>query len=115
MWHVTFFALSAAISLCCLLVAVYAAKSATRRLELPQQTLRSVVSRMQSLEDWKVEMIQLQQDLANQLKMTRVRSALNHSRHKNEVPSDPDPYTQPDEWRKMMGKRLAEAKTGVKL
>jgi hypothetical protein len=54
-------------------------------------------------------------DLANRLKMIRVRSANAHSVPNQAASTDPDPYKDPDGWRKMMTRRMAEAKTGMKL
>lgn len=54
-------------------------------------------------------------DLANRLKMTRVRNANAHSAQSPDVSTDPDPYKDPEAWRKMMGRRMAEAKMGTKL
>jgi len=52
-------------------------------------------------------MLQHLADLTNRLKMSKVRAAAKHADNSG---ADPDPYTQPDEWRKMMNRRLAEAK-----
>jgi len=107
MWTVIFSALSACVSLICLGTAVFAARIAGRRQESPRAAIRSCELRLQSLEDSRTETTQLLTDLANRLKMMRVRSA---SRHAEGSPDEPDPYKDPDKWRTMMNKRLAAAK-----
>lgn len=112
MWTVIFCALSVCVSVICLLVASYAVRIANQRQESPRHAIRSCELRLQSLEDSRTETLQTLADLANRLKMQRVRAA---AKHAEGSPGEPDPYTQPDEWRKLANKRLSEAKLGVKL
>lgn len=53
--------------------------------------------------------------LANRVKMQRVRNVTEHGRARPGDGAMPDPMTQPNEWRTAMNRKLAEAKTGVKL
>jgi hypothetical protein len=59
------------------------------------------------LEDSRIETLQTLTDLANRIKMQKVRAA---TRHADASRDDPDPFKNPDEWRSMMNKRLAAAK-----
>lgn len=115
MWLATFCALSVTACIVCTLACLSAVKAADRVSESVRRRVSSCESRVESLEDSLKEALTLMADLANRIKMTRVRAAASHLDHRQSQSTDPDPYTQPDEWRKMMGKRLAEAKTGVKL
>jgi hypothetical protein len=112
MWAVIFCALSALGSIGCLLAALSLARRAKVAAELPHQKVRSVESRLLLLERSLNDQQELLTELANKVKMTKLRNVV---RHGSNGAADPDPYSQPDEWRKMMGKRLAEAKLGVKL
>jgi len=53
--------------------------------------------------------------LSNRVKMQRVRNVTEHGRTQTGNGSMPDPRTNPEEWRLAMNRKLAEAKTGVKL
>lgn len=98
---------TAVLSLFCLLAALWCARSAARA-QLSAERLRqsagslppSVLSRLTDLED----AVAL---LANKLKMSRVRAAATHAEK-----SEPDPYTDPDGWRKMMNARIQRQKLG---
>jgi hypothetical protein len=106
LWHGIFFALIAAVAVNALGTALYAVRLANRALGLPQIKLRSVESRLQLLEQLTEEQTSAQTDLANRLKMMRVRSATSHA-----TKSDnglPDPYKEPDRWRIEANKRLAQ-------
>lgn len=107
MWLAIFCALSASASILCMLAATYAARIAIRRSASPRQAIRSVELRIQSLEDWRMELTQTLLDMANQLKMKKVRAATNHSAGSRD---EPDPYQNPDAWRTMMNKRIAASK-----
>jgi len=104
MWPAIFCALSAVLSVVCLAAAVYAARSARHVAELPAAKLRSLESRMQSTEDLAAECRDLVKDLANRVKMARVRRAgLDHATRDDELP---DPHRDPEGWRKAMNLRL---------
>jgi hypothetical protein len=69
--------------------------------------LRSHASRIELLEDSQQSAVTELTALANRVKMQRVRAATDHA---SRPAGDPDPYTNPDEWRSVMNKRLAAAK-----
>lgn len=109
MWTVIFSVLSASACIASLTAVFYAARIATRLREL-QRTLKPLpLSRLQLIETSVNEITTELQAVANSLKMQRVRAATTHATAKK---IDPDPYTQPDEWRKMMNSRLAQQKMG---
>jgi len=63
-----------------------------------------------------LELLQIEVErLANRVKMQRVRNATEHGQTRPGNGSMPDPISQPNEWRTAMNRKLAEAKTGVKL
>lgn len=82
--------------------------------------MRSALSRIQSLsESLEATQVELER-LSNRVKMQRVRNVTEHGQATPgpKPPGNgamPDPYTQKDEWRHAMNKRLAESKLGVKL
>lgn len=115
MWSGIFFALSVTVCIVCSLVSLSAVKVAARASESARRRLSSCESRIESLESSHKDALTLMGDLANRLKMTRVRAAASHLDRDQGKSTEPDPYTQPDEWRKSMNKRLAEARTGAKL
>ena len=108
MWLVISCALSASTAILSLGVAMRAlsaARSAAHVQELPHQRLRSCESAVQSLAESREEQAAAMLDLANRLKMIKVRSASIHAtRTEGEMP---DPYTDPDRWRTAMNKRIA--------
>jgi hypothetical protein len=105
MWLTFFCVLTAAISCASLTVSVFAARRAARALESPPIRQRSVELKLQSAEDLLAEHTQAITDLTNRLKMMKVRSASSHAtRSDNELP---DPYRDPDGWRRAMNTRLA--------
>jgi len=109
MWAVIFCALSATACVICMVSAIFAARTAARRSESPRAAIRSCELRLQSLEDSRTETTQLLADLANRLKMMRVRSA---SRHAEDSQAGPDPFRNPNEWRTMMNRKIAQSKLG---
>lgn len=113
MWLVISSALTALVATSSLVLSLLAVRRANRALASPPVKLRSVELRLQSAEDLASEHTQAITDLANRLKMMKVRKA---SAHGSKVDDEtPDPYTQADEWRKMMNKRLTESRMGTKL
>jgi len=111
MWSGIFNALSASSFILSILALYFAVRSAIRAREL-QATLRPLpLSRLQSIETSQAEMLVELQAVANSLKMQKVRAAANHTSGRS---ADPDPYKDPDAWRKMMNTRLAQAKIGAK-
>lgn len=98
-----FFAFSATISVLCLIATTYAARSAVRALESLRAHPRYSESRIKSLETSVADLQSALTDVANRVKMMRVRNAANH------VPDNgaADPYQQPDRWRAEINKQLA--------
>lgn len=85
----------------CLCVAAVAAALRESRAVLPS----SLASRVNSLETSLAEQADTLTTLANRVKMQRVRTAANHVQRAEE--SAPDPFKNPDEWRKMTNRQLA--------
>ena len=105
--NVFFFALSVSAFGLSLLAASYTARIATAVRDLPLERLRSIESQTKSLENSVSEWSQTVTDLANSLKMTRVRAASTHASKARTDDGLPDPFTDPDGWRKAMNKRIA--------
>ncbi len=99
MWIVIFCALSA---IAAPVLSFLVARRVVADAASSARSARSVVSRVELLEASVSETQDLVKDLANSLKMARVRRAgLTHAAG-NEPPN---PYTHPDEWRKFMNKQ----------
>jgi len=99
MWLATFSALTAITSLCCFLGCLFVARNAAarsaslrKRIDSCESTVQSVTS---SLREWQ----EVVADLANQIKMTKVRKALNHSGNGTRPGGEPDPKVDPEAWR----------------
>jgi len=92
-----------------ILAASFAALSAIRVRELLDDQQRLPVSRLKSLETSLADTQGALEEVANRVKMMKVRSAANHSDGKA---SFPDPYKDPDGWRKAMNSRLSAARLG---
>jgi hypothetical protein len=92
-------AVSVAISVA---AALSAARLAALVRDLQDQLAPLPISRLDSLERSIGELGSALQEVANRVKMQKVRNAANHVRE-NGVP---DPYAQPDEWRRYMNKQL---------
>jgi len=72
------FALLAILCVCSLGVALYAARIAGKRTESPLAALRSFASKIASIEEFQAEQAETLKQLANRVKMQRVRTAINH-------------------------------------
>lgn len=97
MWIAFSCALSATVSV---LLAYLVARRAVRDAASSARQARSLASRVESLEGSRDEQMQTLTDLANRLKMQRVRHAgLSHADRSTDRP---DPYKDPDGWRKWM-------------
>lgn len=83
-------------------VALRAVRVSESRLTLPRSLDSRVASLEQSVADWQSTLEQL----ANRVKMMRVRNAVNHVADK----TDPDPYRDPNAWRAKMNRELAFGK-----
>lgn len=66
-------------------------------------------SRIASIETSLSETQDTLKDLANKVKMQRVRTAIHHDTPQND---GPDPYKDPDAWRKQMNRNLLGRKPG---
>lgn len=106
-WIATFYALSAVVCFLCLAGCVFLARTVVHDTESPRRELRSQASRIRSLQESFDELREVVETVANSHKMQRVRRATTHAAA---VGSEIDPFKNPDEWRTMMNKRLAEAK-----
>lgn len=107
MWTVISCVLSAAIALACASVSVFAALRASRASELPQGKLRSVESRLASIEGSLPEMQTAMEVVANRVKMQRVRTAATHAAGST---GEPDPRQDPEGWRTWKNAQLHAAR-----
>lgn len=92
-------------------VALYlSVRSATRVAELQRAKRDYGASRISSIETSMQELAVELQHLANRVKMQRVRNTTDHatgaSKPKTSADDLPDPYTEPDAWRKAMNAKL---------
>ena len=78
------FAFLVTLCIASLAVSFFAARFAVRRMEFPQAKLASFESKLRSIEHSLLEQAETLTQLANRVKMQRVRTAINHV-------SDPDP------------------------
>lgn len=92
------------------LAATLAALSATRVRELLDELQRFPGSRLKSLETSLADTQGALEEVANRVKMMKVRNAANHSDSRGALP---DPYKDPDGWRKAMNSRLSAARLGT--
>lgn len=109
MWTVFFCALSAAIAFLSALAALHHARSAARALALPLEKAVSCESRVLLIERSVNDQGEVLTELANRVKMMKVRSAV---RHGTMTDDRPDPYKDPDAWRKAMNLELAKGRIG---
>jgi len=113
LWH--FSALTAGIcALWTLGCALYVASAARGMASLAKLT-RSHESRIASLQESTELLTAELERLAQRVKMQRVRNATEHATKSKSAGDMPDPVAYPNEWRAAMNRKIAEAKTGVKL
>jgi hypothetical protein len=97
MWLAIFCALSATVSAICVLACLSVARNAARASDSLRKRISSCESTAQSVitsqRDWQ----EVVTDLANQVKMTKVRKALNHTGTR--PGGEPDPKLDPEGWR----------------
>lgn len=105
-----FSASSVALAILSLILSAWSVRRATRAVELPRAKLRSIESRTESLESSVSEWSQIVTDLANSVKMQRVRAAAKLSSSDRRTDALPDPYKDPEGWRNAMNKRISAAK-----
>jgi biopolymer transport protein ExbB/TolQ len=86
------------------------ARRADRAAESLREKLRFIESRIASLESSVSEWSQTTTDLANSLKMTRVRQAAKLA--SATVPEKPDPYKDPEGWRAWQNRNLPVFRAG---
>jgi len=108
MWSATFSVSTAVVCVCCAIIAVWSARNAARVAASPLAKLRSSESRIASLETSVSELTELQTELANRLKMMRVRNSTAGPRSSAET--IPDPHRDPDGWRKAMNLKIAQSR-----
>jgi hypothetical protein len=99
-----FIALAAVALLLSILACLFAAAAAAQTRELRHLSPSLVESRVTSLETSLAEWTETVRALADRVKMQRVRNAVSHA---TKQPDNPDPYTNPDEWRKVANRQLA--------
>lgn len=105
-----FSALSVVLATASLILAFWSARSAKRAVESPPAKLRSIESRIESLEGSVSEWSQLTTDVANSVKMMKVRRMTAGPSSSAQADDFPDPYKDPDKWRAAMNRRIAASK-----
>lgn len=105
------FALSVTACFLSVLAMICAVVIAVRVRELQDELTRFPVSRLRSVEQSLTDTQDALTEVANRVKMMKVRSAANHS--DPDKRGLPDPYKDPDGWRKAMNARLHGAKIGA--
>lgn len=110
-WTGILCASSAVLCVVCLIGCTRVARTVQENSASLEAEVRLNASRVRSLTESHTLTVEELQNLANRVKMQRVRNATDHATRKSGPAGDmPDPYTAPDEWRAAMTKRLAEAK-----
>lgn len=110
MWSNIFNALSVSICAVCLIMAIWNVRVAIHERESLVRRVRSLESSMDSVKVTIEENSGALSEVANRVKMMRVRAAANHT---GSSPSEPDPYRDPDNWRKSMNSKIQKAKLGL--
>jgi hypothetical protein len=117
MWLVFSNVLSAAAFILSIVACWLSVRSANRAQELREALKVSPVSRIKSLETSLADTQGALEEVANRVKMMRVRNAANHTETSGPKPGqrkdEPDPYSDPDGWRQAMNAKLARAKVGL--
>lgn len=113
MWTAILCVSSAVLASCCLIGCVFVVQRA-RAVSGPQVAqIRSVVSQQASMNESLQELQTELERLANRVKMQRVRNATEHGTGPKRAGDElPDPYTQPDEWRRAANRQLALKQLG---
>lgn len=107
MWTVFFCVLSAAVSILSAIAGLSFARRAARASALPLEKALSCESRLLLAERSLNDQSEVLTELANRVKMMKVRSAVRHGSNGDERP---DPYRDPDGWRKAMNLELAKGR-----
>ena len=114
MWIVFSLALSVLLALGSLTIAIIAARNAARAADSAARNSRLPESALQSLRESIQELGDTQLEMANRLKMMKVRAATSHTDPKPDRNNGlPDPYKDPEGWRQAMNSRLARGKVGL--
>jgi uncharacterized protein YlxW (UPF0749 family) len=112
-----FSVLTVVICTLCLLGCVFVVRNASHVTESQEAAKPSVERRLELLSESLKSTQDELEHLAQKVKMQRVRNATDHATRTNGGGSgrngEPDPYSQPDEWRRMMEDKLARRKHGV--
>ena len=108
--NATFSVLSALSFILSIAACLFAARRATQGPELQARWKSSTDLRLASLETSRDELSQTLADLANRVKMMRVRTTIAHPGKTDGA--FPDPYKDPEAWRKAMNSRIVAAKFG---
>lgn len=112
MWTVFFCVSSAVLCALCLIGTIWSARNAAReRGSLPAR-LRSLESATESMRSSIEQWAQLTTDLANSVKMQKVRRSTRVPSSSDQATEMPDPHRDPDAWRKAMNLRIAERRIG---
>lgn len=111
MWESTSSVLSVLSFILSIAACLFAARRVTRQPELQARWRSSTELRLSSLETSRDELSQNLADLANRVKMMRVRTTIAHPGKQGEI--FPDPYKDPDGWRKQMNARIMRQKVGL--
>ena len=103
MWTVILCVSSVALSSLSLAVALFAVQRAKAGAESLPGKLRSLPSRVESLEDSLAETQLALAEVANRVKMQKVRNAANHVKRET---GEPDAASDPEAWRAWKNKQL---------
>jgi len=114
LWIAIFCVSSAILAACSLVGCVLVVRNAVADAESKARALRSVPSRIESLQE-SVDGLQTELErLANKVKMQRVRNVTEHQPTARSRPGDePDPYKNPDEWRTWINDKMARNRHGI--
>lgn len=80
--------------------------------ELQDRLTPLPLSRLNSLQSSQEDLMQAVDALAQRVKMQKVRNAITHTDKTNGA-GMPDPYRDPDGWRKAMNERLLKGRHGL--
>lgn len=112
MWTVFFSVSSAVLCVLCLIGTVWSARNAERARASLLARLRSLESATESTRSSLEQWAELTTDLANSVKMQKVRRSTRVPNSSDQATEMPDPHRDPDAWRKAMNLRIAERRIG---
>lgn len=108
MWIVISSALSATLAVCCLIATFFVARRAARAAEWLPGKVASLESQLALQQRLTNDLAETLTELANRVKMQRVRNVVQHG----STTALPDPARDPEGWRKAMNRSLAERRIG---